>query len=137
MLDQKPKRGARQKVDRVEFGERFHVREAKEQKTRRWQRPREKTVLGGAEAPGREEGARVQVLSSFGKLEKTNEHTPVGRKLSLNCLWAGRRNYLDNSTKGPGRDFANFSLVLAILRMSSTRELSFELYQGVREILKI
>ena len=30
-----------------------------------------------------------------------------------------------------------FSLVLAILRLSSTRELSFELFYGVREIQKI
>ena len=74
--------------------------------------------------------------------------TLVGRKLSLNCLFAGRNNnnfdlcrppgnLLDNLTKGPGRDIANFSLVLAILRLSSTRELSFELFQGVREIQKI
>ena len=58
----------------MEFGERFHVREAQEQKTRRWQRPREKTVPGGAVAPGREEGARVPVLISFAKPDKTNEH---------------------------------------------------------------
>ena len=44
--------------------ERFYVREAKEEKTRRWQRPRE-------------EGARVQVLSSFAKPDKTNEQTEV------------------------------------------------------------
>ena len=43
---------------------------------------------------------------------------------------------MDNLTKGPERDLANFSLVLAILRLSSTRELSFELFQGVQEIQK-
>ena len=46
-------------------------------------------------------------------------------------------NFFDNSTKGPGRDFAHFSLVLAILRLSSTRELGIELFYGVREIQKI
>ena len=45
-------------------------------------------------------------------------------RVSANCLWV------------PGGDFANFSLVLAILRLSSTRELSFELFYGVREIQK-
>ena len=74
--------------------------------------------------------------------------TPRVGKLSLNCLFAGRNNNnsdlcrppgnkSDNLTKGPGRDFANFSLVSAILRLSSTRELSFELFYGVREIQKI
>ena len=33
-------------------------------------------------------------------------------------------------TKGPGRDFAKFSLVLAILRLSPTRELGIELFLG-------
>ena len=50
----------------------------------------------------------------------------------------GSANCLYNLTNCPGRDFANFfSLVLAILRLSSTRELSFELFYGVGEIQKI
>ena len=36
----------------------------------------------------------------------------------------------DNSTKGPGRDFVNFSLVSVIRRWSSAQELSVELFYG-------
>ena len=68
-----PRSGHRKWTDSVKFGERFCVKEAKEEKTRRWQRPRGKTVSVKA----REEGARVQVLSSFAKPGKTNEQTKV------------------------------------------------------------
>ena len=37
---------------------------------------------------------------------------------------------MDNLTKGPGRDFANFSLVSVIRRWSSARELGIELFLG-------
>ena len=57
----------------MEFGERFHTKEAKDEKVRKWQRPREKAAAVRA----REEGARVQVLSSFAKPDKTNEQTKV------------------------------------------------------------
>ena len=62
-------------TDSVEFGERFYTEGAKEQRTRRWQRPREKT----AAVKTREEGARIQegaLLSSFATAE-TNEQTEV------------------------------------------------------------
>ena len=70
------------------------------------------------------------------------------RKLSLNCLFAGQKiisltflsspgNQLDNLTKGPGRDFANFSLVSVIRRWSSARELGIELFCGVRVVQRI
>ena len=55
----------------MKFGEGLYVKEAKEKRVRRWQRPREETVS----VRTREEGARVQggaVLSSFATTE-TNE----------------------------------------------------------------
>ena len=63
-------------TDSVEFGERFCVKEAEEQRVRRLQRPREKSAAVRA----REEGARVQgaVLSSFALMAETNEQTKVG-----------------------------------------------------------
>ena len=73
-----PGRGSEQDrkwTDSLKFGERFCVKEAKEQKTRRWQRPREKTAAVRA----REEGARIRdgaVLSSFASVE-TNEQVKV------------------------------------------------------------
>ena len=69
-----PRRGREQDrnwTDSLKFGERFYMKEAKEQRTRRWQRPREETVSVRA----RRKGARVQggaVLSSFATAE-TNE----------------------------------------------------------------
>ena len=44
---------------------------------------------------------------------------------------------LDNSTKGPGRDFVNFSLVLVIRRWSPAQELSIEASYGAWDFLKI
>ena len=62
-------------TDSLKFGERFYTKEAKEERVRRLQRPREKTAAVRA----REEGARIQegaVLSSFATAD-TNEQTEV------------------------------------------------------------
>ena len=91
----------------------------------------------------------VQILDdtpadlSLGKLCEEHGY-PGGRKLSLNCLFAGRNcnkfdllsspgNQFDNLTEGPGRDFANFSLVSLIRRWPPSRELSTELCWGCWE----
>ena len=66
-------------TDSLELGERFHTKEAKEERVRRWQRPREETISVRA----REEGTRVQggaVLSSFAATDTNGQFKDDDKK---------------------------------------------------------